>query len=238
MVEVRQSHPEALFIILGATHPGLLRYEGDIYRLRLEALVKKFDLGEHVYFVNRFVDREELGRWLTAADIFITPYPNLDQIVSGTVTYAMAAAKPVVSTPFAYAVEVLSEERGVLVEPRSATAFAVALNDLLDHPDQRARIGARAYRFTRPMLWPQVGLAYRQLFDRVIATAASSRAKLWLSSSLDSGSVTPAPALTLPTAHVPLATTASTTLGSTPAAEPSESSESPGKLFKQSFNTP
>jgi glycosyltransferase involved in cell wall biosynthesis len=177
MVQVRESHPEALFVILGATHPSLLHREGEAYRHHLEELVKKFDLAEHVRFVNRFVERQELGHWLTAADIFITPYPNLDQIVSGTVTYAMAAGKPVVSTPFAYAVEVLSEERGVLVEPRSSAAFAIALNDLLDHPGRRVRIGARAYRFTRPMLWPQVGQAYRQLFNRVIAAADERPAK-------------------------------------------------------------
>ena len=99
MAEVKAAHPNARYVILGATHPDLIRTEGEAYRNRLVARVAELGLTEHVVFVDRFVGRRELARWLEAADIFVTPYPNLEQIVSGTLSYAMSAGKAIVSTP-------------------------------------------------------------------------------------------------------------------------------------------
>ncbi len=160
-------HPNAMYVIVGATHPDLIRNEGEAYRHALTARVRAHGLTDHVRFVDRFVGRVELTRWLEAADVFVTPYPNLDQIVSGTLSYAMGAGRAVVSTPYAYASELLADGRGVLVEPGSPARFAVALNDVLGDDPKRADIGRRAHEHTRGMIWREVGAEYRRLFERV-----------------------------------------------------------------------
>jgi glycosyltransferase involved in cell wall biosynthesis len=174
MARVRLEHPTALYVVLGATHPELVRSEGEAYRDRLRKEVDELGLGEHVLFVDRFVAQEDLALWLEAADIFVTPYPNLDQAVSGTLAYAMAAGKAIVSTPYAYALERLAGGRGRLVPTDSAEAFAEALLGLLGDPNERASMGRRAYENSRAMLWPAVGSQYRGLFERAASRAGRS----------------------------------------------------------------
>ena len=144
MPAVVEAIPNARYVILGATHPELLRREGEAYRERLAARVAELGLSQHIQFVDRFVGRQELGRWLEAADIFVTPYPNLEQIVSGTLSYAMSAGKAIVSTPYAYAAELLAGGRGVLVEPGSPASLSAAFIDLLR--DDGPTSGRRASR--------------------------------------------------------------------------------------------
>ena len=175
MTWVMRDRPDALYVILGATHPDLIRTEGEAYRDRLRSAVHKLGLRGHVMFVDRFVGQEELGRWLQAADVFVTGYPNLDQIVSGTLSYALAAGRPVVSTPFAYASEVLSDGRGVLVAPNSAEALADGLLGVLGDEEWRGEIGRRAYAYSRKRIWREVGAAYVSLFDEVARKAGSGR---------------------------------------------------------------
>ena len=153
--------------MVGETHPDLVRSEGEAYRESLVAEVARLGLQDHVRFVDRYVGRVELTKWLEAADVFVTPYPNLDQIVSGTLSYAMGAGRPVVSTPYAYAAEVLADGRGVLVPPASPVALGAALNELLGDPELRAAIGRRAYEYSRRMVWSSVGGEYRDLFAQV-----------------------------------------------------------------------
>ena len=126
---------------------------------------------DHVRFVDRFVGRVELTRWLQAADVFVTPYPNLDQIVSGTLSYAMGAGRAVVSTPYAYANELLADGRGVLVAPGSPAACRTALNDVLGDDEMRDAIGRRAYDYSRGMVWSAVGARYGGLFAQVATKA-------------------------------------------------------------------
>jgi glycosyltransferase involved in cell wall biosynthesis len=166
--EVVAAHPSVLYVVVGETHPDLVRSEGERYREGLVARVASLGLEDHVRFVNRYVGRVELTKWLEAADVFVTPYPNLDQIVSGTLSYAMGAGRPVVSTPYAYAAEVLADGRGVLVPPASPAVLATALNELLGDPEMRAAIGRRAYAYSRRMVWSAVGTAYRDLFAHVV----------------------------------------------------------------------
>ena len=174
--DVISAHPSALYVIVGATHPDLVIREGEAYRQSLVAIVKRLGLEGHVRFVDRFVGRVELTQWLEAADVFVTPYPNLDQIVSGTMSYAMGAGRAVVSTPYAYARELLADGRGVLIPPASPPALAVALNELLDDPERRAAIGGRAYAYSRQMVWSAIGDRYRDLFAQV-ATPRRSAAR-------------------------------------------------------------
>jgi glycosyltransferase involved in cell wall biosynthesis len=166
MPAVVKAIPSASYVILGATHPDLLRREGEAYRRRLEATAAALGVTDHVQFVDRFVSRVELLTWLEAADIFVTPYPNLEQIVSGTLSYAMGAGKAIVSTPYAYARERLAHGRGRLVPAGSPDALAEAFIELLRDPALRALLGRRAYAYSRGMVWSEVGAQYRRVFAR------------------------------------------------------------------------
>lgn len=159
--------PDVRYVILGATHPELLRNEGERYRNRLQALAADLGMTEHVIFVDRFVDPLELSRWLEAADVFVTPYPNLDQIVSGTLSYAMAAGKASVSTPYLYASEILADGRGRLVPAGHATAMSDALIELLLDRGLRTAMARLAYHHGRGMIWSRVAADYDRLFTRM-----------------------------------------------------------------------
>jgi glycosyltransferase involved in cell wall biosynthesis len=172
MPSVIDANPDARYVVLGATHPELLRREGEAYRTRLMRLADALGVSANVLFVDRYVTRTELGTWLEAADIFVTPYPNRDQIVSGTLAYAMSAGKAVVSTPYPYAVEMLEAGRGRLVAAGSSKDFAEVLSELLRDPDTRNQLGRQAYEFSRTMIWPEVGVRYVGVFSRVGATDA------------------------------------------------------------------
>ena len=158
--------PDARYVILGPTHQDLLRRDGEAYRKSLQDQIRKLGLGRHVELVDRFVGRTELGRWLQAADIFVTPYHDLEQTVSGTLSHAMGAGKAIVSTPYPYASELLAGGRGVLAKPE-AGALAAAFIALLQDPARRAAIGARAHAYSRDMLWPAIGARYQELVESV-----------------------------------------------------------------------
>jgi glycosyltransferase involved in cell wall biosynthesis len=172
---VIQAHPSVLYVVLGPTEPDLIRVDGEAYRQGLIARVRTLKVGEHVRFVDRFVGRVELTRWLEAADIFVTPYPDLDQTVSGTLAYAMGAGRAIVSSPTAYATELLADGRGSLAAPGSARALADAVSALLADDELRATLGRRAYDHSRPMVWSEVAASYGRLFERVVSDANASR---------------------------------------------------------------
>jgi glycosyltransferase involved in cell wall biosynthesis len=161
-----ERHPDTVYIILGATHPTLKRHKGEAYRLSLQQLAKERGVQGNVIFHNRFVSVEELGEFLGAADIYLTPYPNVAQAVSGTLAYAAGAGKAIVSTPYWHAEELLSENRGVMVPFGDAEAISEAVNDLLDEPIQRDAMRKRAYLQGREMTWPKVSRRYMDAFER------------------------------------------------------------------------
>jgi glycosyltransferase involved in cell wall biosynthesis len=167
MPAVVRAVPDARYVILGATHPELIRSEGERYRMRLQALAADLGMSEHVMFVDRFVEQAELSRWLEAADVFVTPYPNLDQIVSGTLSYAMAAGKASVSTPYLYASEILADGRGRLVPPGDRAVMSEALIELLVDRGHRTAMARRAYAHGRGMIWSRVAADYERLFERL-----------------------------------------------------------------------
>jgi len=160
MPRVIESHPEATYVILGATHPNLLRQEGDAYRDSLKRLVEELDLDDHVVFCNRYVSKEELCGYIGAADVYVTPYHNIDQITSGTLAYAVGAGKAVVSTPYWHARELLADGRGKIVPFRNPAAMADAITELIDNPVERTAIRTRAYTHGRSMVWEQVAKDY------------------------------------------------------------------------------
>jgi glycosyltransferase involved in cell wall biosynthesis len=173
---VAAAYPDVCYVIVGATHPDMVRREGEAYRQSLVERVERLGLWDHVRFVDRFVGRAELERWLESADVFVTPYPNLEQIVSGTLSSAMGAGRAIVSTPYTYASELLANGKGVLVAPGSSEALGAVLVSLLGDDRRRADLGRRAYAHSRGMVWAESGGRYRRLFARVAAATATPEA--------------------------------------------------------------
>jgi len=159
-------YPDAVYIVLGATHPHIVERHGETYRLMLEERAKQLGVDGNVIFHNRFVSQAELCEFLAAADIYITPYLNPEQITSGTLAYALGAGKAVISTPYAYAKELLADGRGILVPWRDSSAIASEIVGLLDDPEKRLTLRLRAAEHGRAMLWPAVGQSYLQSFER------------------------------------------------------------------------
>ena len=164
---VIEKHPEVVYIVLGATHPHVVKSHGEAYRIMLQQLVRKLQLGGHVVFQNRFVEQSELWEYLGVADIYVTPYLDEAQITSGTLAYAMGAGKAIVSTPYWYAVEMLAEGRGRLAPFRDPDAMAAQIIDLLDNDVARDAMRKKAYMFSRDAVWAEVANQYLRLFKEV-----------------------------------------------------------------------
>ena len=172
MPRIVEQHPDVVYMILGATHPHIVRTEGNAYRDSLERLVDQLGVRDNVEFHSRFVTPRELRAYLGAADIYIIPYPNRQQITSGTLAYAVGSGKAVVSTPFWHAEELLSEGRGRLFPFGDSEALAREVNHLLaDEPTLEA-IRKRAYQFGRPQVWREVGLSYLNLGAELLESRA------------------------------------------------------------------
>jgi glycosyltransferase involved in cell wall biosynthesis len=163
---ISREFPNIVYIVLGQTHPNLLREEGEAYRLSLERLAEDLGVQKNVVFFNRFVELEELMRFIGAADIYLTPYLTEAQITSGTLAYAFGAGNAVVSTPYWHAAELLTAERGKLVPFRDAGAIAVAVVELLRDDPSRHMMRKNAYKLGRDMVWSRVAQLYAKCFEQ------------------------------------------------------------------------
>lgn len=179
--KIIEKHPEVVYIVLGATHPHLLRTEGNAYRNSLERLVEKLGLEQHVRFHNRFVTQQELCAYIGVTDIYVSPYPNRAQITSGTLAYAVGAGRVVVSTPYWHAEELLADNRGRFFPFGDSDKLAASVNELLDNDAERNAIRKRAYMYSRPMVWEQVGRDYLDLAERVLKERRRSPRPLTMS---------------------------------------------------------
>lgn len=159
-------HPDVVYVVVGATHPHVQRKDRESYRLSLQRLARARGVDRHVIFHGRFVSLEELTQFLGAADIYLTPYLNPAQIVSGSLAYAVGAGKAVISTPYWHAEELLADGRGVLVPFRDTAALASRITEVLDNDVLRHSMRKRAYLFTREHTWPRVAQAYMRTFAR------------------------------------------------------------------------
>jgi len=167
MPEIIKKHPKTKLLLLGETHPVVLRKEGEEYRNQLKKQIKKLGLQDNVSFVNKYLTLDEIINYLRATDVYVTPYPNLDQVSSGTLSYALSAGRACVSTPYVYAKEVLDEGRGLITEPIDSPDIAEKINYLLDHPKKRLEMSKKAYNYGRNMIWPSVALRHLDLFEIV-----------------------------------------------------------------------
>ena len=165
--EILSKHKNVVYIVAGATHPHILRREGDKYRASLQALAKEMGVESQVIFHNRFVSPEEMVEFIGAADIYVTPYRHEAQVVSGTLAYALGAGKAIISTPYWHAIELLDDRRGALVPFQNPDAIANKTIELLDTPAIRHAMRKRAYLFAREMVWKRVAQGYMESFARV-----------------------------------------------------------------------
>ncbi len=167
MPQIVKKHPDAVYMIVGATHPGVIAHQGEEYRLGLQRRTRELGVEQNVRWINKFLDLEELVEYLGAADVYVTPYLNEAQITSGTLAYAMGTGKATVSTPYWHAQELLADGRGVLTGFRDTNALAAAITDLFDHDVKRHAMRKAAYTYTRSMVWRDVAGQYMELFKTV-----------------------------------------------------------------------
>jgi glycosyltransferase involved in cell wall biosynthesis len=159
-------HPDLVYIISGATHPHIRRREGERYRKELQSLAEECGVSSHVTFNNRFVSNEEMIEHVGAADIYITPYRQEAQVVSGTLAIALGAGKAIISTPYWHAKEILADGRGVLVPFDDPDSIATAAIKLLDNDAERHAMRKRAYLHSRSTTWQKTAQAYMASFQR------------------------------------------------------------------------
>ena len=178
MPDIVSKHPEAIFVILGETHPEIKREQGEDYRLKLQSLSKALEMESYILFHNQFVDLKDLIEYLLASDIYVTPYTQLEQITSGTLAYSFGAGNAVVSTPYWYAEELLGDGRGSLVSFGSSEDLSKAIGRLLSNDTERESMRTAAYQFSRPMIWKQVARDYLSLVDECTAKKEVPRKRI------------------------------------------------------------
>jgi glycosyltransferase involved in cell wall biosynthesis len=170
--QILQHTPETCYLIVGQTHPGEQRCEKERYREELMQLAERLGVGQAIHFINKYLTKAEISRYLAATDVYVTPYSNPHQICSGTLAYAMAAGKAIVSTPYLYARFLLGEGRGCLVDFGDVSALAQEICGILQNPARQSRLELAAGVYGRQMYWKQVGEEYRALFHSLLQQPA------------------------------------------------------------------
>ncbi len=169
---IKKTIPEVLYVIIGQTHPDVIKRKGEVYRHSLKKKVRQLGIADNIRFVNEYLPLPEVVEWLKVIDIYITPYLDPQQVTSGALAYAIGAGKACISTPYIYSKEMLAQERGMLVPFRDAVAIAAAVIDLVQHPDKKHTIEINAYKFGRLMTWPNVAQRHLNLFRAILLAKA------------------------------------------------------------------
>ncbi|MCK5703757.1 MAG: glycosyltransferase family 4 protein, partial [Cyclobacteriaceae bacterium] len=165
---VVEKYPDVLYIVMGKTHPNVIRHAGEEYRNYLLQLVKSLNLEKHVLFLNKYTNQNELFKYLSASDIYITPYLNEAQITSGTLSYAIGVGSAVISTPYWHAEELLSDGRGRLFNFNDSEELSTILMELFDKPELLKKLKKRAYKYGKKIIWPRTGEKYVKLTNHIL----------------------------------------------------------------------
>ena len=168
MPAIVERRPDALYLIVGQTHPELLKQQGEAYRNTLERAAEELGMRDHIAFVNEYLTQRDIVGYLLASDVYVTPYLDPNQITSGTLAYALGAGKAIVSTPYLHAIEALADDRGIIVPFRDAGAIAAAVRRILEDPELKQRLERRAYDYGRETAWPAVGRRVLALSQHVL----------------------------------------------------------------------
>ena len=165
--ELVKKYPNLLYLIIGETHPNIRKEEGEVYRKKLIELINKLNLKNNVKFYNKYLSLEEIITYLKATDIYIYPALETNQIVSGTLAYAIGAGKAVIATPSLYAKEILNHNRGLIVKLKDSESMNQALDKILKNKELKQTLEKNAYDFSREMLWPNVARKYLEIFKKI-----------------------------------------------------------------------
>ena len=166
--KIIKKYPKTIYLVLGKTHPNVLRYSGEEYRIYLQRLIKSLSLENHVFFLNKFIDQKQLFKYLSASDIYITPYLNEAQITSGTLSYAIGVGTAIISTPYWHAQELLADGRGRLFNFHDSEELSNILIELLDNPEILKNHREKAYKYGRKITWPKIGKKYIALSEEIL----------------------------------------------------------------------
>lgn len=167
--KIIERHPEVFYIVLGKTHPNVLRDSGEAYRDYLQTLAKTLEVDDHVLLLNEFVEERQLFKYLAACDIYITPYLSVAQITSGTLSYAMGSGCAVVSTPYWHAAELLADDKGCFFDFSDADNLAEVINELLEKPEKLKKIQENASHYGEKLIWPKIGGKYAELIAKELS---------------------------------------------------------------------
>jgi glycosyltransferase involved in cell wall biosynthesis len=162
-------HKNLMYLIVGRTHPMLVEHEGDRYRETLIELVRRLGMQDHVEFVNKFLELEKLGEYLYMTDAYLSPYPDLNQAISGTLAYALGCGRAIVSTPYLYALEMLSQDqRGLVADDTTAEALAELVDRVLSEPVLKLKLEKRATLLGAKVKWPYIAKQYANLAESLL----------------------------------------------------------------------
>ena len=165
---VAKRHPELLYLILGQTHPVIKSRDGEQYREKLENAVEDYGITENVRFVNRYLTKAEIIRYLSLSDVYMTPYLGRDQAVSGTLAYAVGYGRVIISTPYPYATEMLADGRGLLAKFHSSASLAKCILNVIRHPEMQAEMERKTSALGKTMMWDRVAENYLAQFEKAI----------------------------------------------------------------------
>jgi glycosyltransferase involved in cell wall biosynthesis len=196
MPEILRSRPDAVYVVLGATHPNLVRREGEAYRNGLRERTRLLDIEAHVVFLDQFVDRATLVDFISMCDVYVTPYLNEAQMTSGTLAYSFGVGKAIVSTPYWHARELLAEGRGILVPFGDSSATGREIAALLTDDERRQRLCREAYAYSRHMTWPRTGERYMSEFARAVESHRRDSRRLGVATFTSTQRVVPGMCLT------------------------------------------
>jgi len=168
IAKVAKSHKDVLYFILGQTHPAIKKVSGESYRNTLAAMVSQLGIEDNVMFINKYLTKEEIVRYLKLSDIYMTPYLNKDQAVSGTLAYAAGYGRVIVSTPYNYAKEMLSQGRGLLAKFMDSESIADCIEYVLEHPEEKKEMERKTLETGKTMMWKYVAEEYKDLFVKVL----------------------------------------------------------------------